>query len=292
MNGDWTRYGGDPLRYKRAWGLVHQVLARQAPNVALVWCVNAVPEPPIPLFYPGDAFVDWVGVNFYSVPFYDNDPARSGEHANPADMLRYVYRQYAPRKPIMVCEYGASRRSAVDGRDRSEWAALKIAQLYSALPRLYPRVKLIDIFNNDNLRHARPGRQLNDYSVTGSDVVRDAYARAVAPDYFLSEVVRASGGGGMTVPSTPARLVPLPAEGGSFPARQGILRVSAWARTYVPWPSVSYALDGVEFFRSRGPGTYEVDLDLTTPGTRRLVATLRDDRGRVALQKQYAISVR
>jgi hypothetical protein len=281
MNGDWTRYGGDPLRYKTAWGIIRRVMARRAPNVALVWCVNAIPQKPIPLFYPGDASVDWVGVNFYSVPFYDNDPARSGEWANPVDRLRHVYRLYAARKPLMVCEWSASHLSAVDQRDRSDWAALKIAQLYAALPRLYPRVKLVNIFDNDNLTYARPGRQLNNYSVTDSDRVRGAYARAVAPDYFLSDIGRRR--------PPPAPIVPLT---DGFVAGRGIVNVSAWARCYVPRPTVSYALDGREVFRSSTPGPYTADLDLSRPGAHRLVATLRDDRGRVAARQERQIIVR
>ena len=84
MNGDWTRYGGDPLRYKIKWGIVRDVMARYAPNVAMVWCVNNIPERTIEKFYPGDGYVDWVGVNLYSVPFFDNDPSRPGLFQNPA----------------------------------------------------------------------------------------------------------------------------------------------------------------------------------------------------------------
>lgn len=281
MNGNWTRYGGDALRFKQKWGLVQAIMARRAPNVAMVWCVNAVPEPPIPLFYPGDAYVDWVGVNFYSVPFHDNNPARSGQFENPADLLRHVYGLYAARKPIMICEYGASHRSAVDGRDRSDWAALKIAQLYAALPRLYPRVKLIDIFDCDNLRYARPGRQLNDYSVTNTTLVRDAYAAAVASDYFLSDIGRQS--------ASPTPITPL-TDGLSIPP--GIITVSAWARSYTPRPTVTYTLDGRDVFRESRPGIYQAALRLTQPGPHRLVAAVRDDKGRVAARQERKIIVR
>lgn len=281
MNGDWTRYGGDPLRYKTAWGIVQRVMADRAPNVALVWCVNAIPEAPIARFYPGDAFVDWVGVNFYSVPFFDNDPRRSGEWANPADALRYVYARYAARKPIMVCEYGASHVSSVDHRDRSGWAGAKIAQLYAALPRLFPRVKLIDIFDMNNLRHARPGRQLNNYSVTDSAFVRDAYARAIAPPYFLSEV------GDKT---TPAPIMPLAPQNLIVP--RGTLRVSAWARCYSARFAVRYALDDRLVAVISEPGPREVDVALPTPGPRRLSAALLDEQNKVVVRKEFRLIVR
>ncbi len=294
MNGDWTRYGGNPLRYKQAWGTVHRVMAVRAPNVAMVWCVNHIPEPPIPLYYPGDNYVDWVGVNFYSVPFHDNNAARPGLHENPADMLRTVYRLYAAKKPIMVCEFGASHRSAVDHRDRSAWAAEKIAQLYASLPRLYPRVKLVDIFNNDNLQYAGPRRALNNYSVTDSPVVRDGYAAAVAGDYFLTDIA----GAGQAADAAAVPLPPLPPPvpivplGDNFRAAQGMLRVSAWVRSYSPRPTVRYLLDGREVFRSSAPGAFEADLHLRGSGPHRLTAVVEDDRGRVAAKTQKRIIVR
>ncbi len=151
----------------------------------------------------------------------------------------------------------------------------------AALPRLYPRVKLVDIFDNDNVQYAQPGRQLNNYSVTDSARVRDAYAHAVAPDYFLSDIPPRD------VPPTPIR----PLADGLVTGR-GIVKVSAWARCYVARPTVSYALDGREVFRSGTPGPYAADLDLGRPGAHRLVATVRDDRGRVAARQERRIIVR
>lgn len=280
MNGNWTRYGGNPLLYRTKWGIVREVMANIAPKVAMVWCVNAIPEKPIPFFYPGDAYVDWVGVNFYSVPFHDNNSARPGLHENPADNLRYIYGQYAARKPLMVCEFGASRMSAVDNRDRSGWAAKKIAELYAALPRIYPRVKLIDIFDNDNLTYAQPGRQLNNYSVTDSETVRAAYARAVSPDYFLSDVTDAP---------RPTPVVPLK---DGQPVPRGILRVSSWARTYSDRFSVTYAVDGREVRKITEFGPYEADIPLPASGPRRIQAIVRDDKGRIAARTEARVVVR
>lgn len=280
MNGDWTAYGTNPLLYRDKWGLVRDVFARYAPNVAMVWCVNNIPERPIQSFYPGDAYVDWVGVNLYSVPFYDNDPSRPGLFANPADLVRYVYDLYAARKPIAICEFGASRVSKVDLHDRSEWAARKIREMYASLPRLYPRVKLIDIFDNDNIRYAEDvGRQLNNYSVTDSEIVRSAYSSAVAPDYFLTTI----GERGRATP-----VVSL--EQGASVSR-GILRVSSWSRCYADSCSVTYSLDGREVATVHDPGPREVDLHLVKSGTIRLSATVRDDRGRTAAQAETKINV-
>ena len=281
MNGDWTRYGRDPLEYKVKWGIVQGVMAQIAPKVAMVWCVNNIPERTIEKFYPGDKYVDWVGVNLYSVPFFDNQVSRVGLYQNPADLLRFVYKTYARRKPIAICEYGASHQSTADGgRDRSEWAGRKIGELYASLPRLYPRVKLIDIFDNNNLRYAQAGRQLNNYSVTDSPVVQNAYARAVAPDYFLEDV---------NTNRCPELILPLPAPG--LRVRRGILRVSSWARTYSERFSVSYLVNGREVAVAKEHGTREARLPLPNSGAVKITAVVRDDKNKIAAQTVAQLSV-
>ena len=278
MNGDWTAYGADPALYIEKWKLIYNVMARYAPNVIMVWCVNHIPEKRIPLFYPGDAFVDWVGVNFYSVPFYDNDVTRPGLADNPSDRLRFVYNTYAARKPIAICEYGASWLTKVDRKDRSAWAGKQINQLYASLPRLYPRVKLVDVFDNDNLKYAMEGRQLNNYSVTDSDVVRREYSRAVAPDYFLSEV------GGI------ARPTPIIPAGGSVSVPRGLVKFSTWARCYAENFSVVYALDGKRFAALPDHGPREIEIGVS-PGDHLLAAAILDNKGRVAARAETRLKV-
>ena len=279
MNGDWTRYGGDANAqdYIVKWQLVQQVFGQLAPNVAMVWCVNVIPEKNITKFYPGDAFVDWVGINFYSVPFYDNDPSRPGLADNPADYLKYVYATYATKKPIAICEFGASHLSKADSKDRSAWASKKINELYASLPRLYPRVKLVDIFDMDNLKYATPGRQLNNYSITDSDEVLAGYKRAIAPDYFLSRI-------GAT--AQVATTVAIPATGLSVPS--GELRISAWARCYANDFRVTYKLDGKDAASIAEPGAREATVTLSQ-GLHKLAALVTDDKGRVAARTEASV---
>ena len=145
---------------------------------------------------------------------------------------------------------------------------------------LYPRIKMIDIFDNNNLRYAEAGRQLNNYSITDSPVVTSAYARAVAPDYFLSDV-------GTSV--SPAPIVALPASG--FRARRGILRVSAWARTYSERFTVAYLVNGHEAASVPQTGSRYAEVPLSTPGPTKITAVVRDDKNRVATQTTAQVIV-
>ncbi|HEX8463290.1 MAG TPA: hypothetical protein VF627_01615 [Abditibacterium sp.] len=186
MNGDWTPYHGNPALYREKFRLVHRVLHQAAPKVATIWCVNAIPADNIEPYYPGDDGCDWVGVNLYSTPFADNDRTRAAFQDSPLTLLEPIYRRFSARKPIAICEYAASHRAAVDGVTRIEFAREKMALLYGALPLLYPRVKLIDWFSSDNLRHAREGRQLNNYRLTEHEALLQTYRELTQSAHFLT----------------------------------------------------------------------------------------------------------
>jgi hypothetical protein len=268
MNGPWTPYHGNPALYREKFRLVHRVLSRRAPRVALIWCPNHIPDAKIDAYYPGDDAVDWVGVNFYNVLYFDNDPRRPAGHVHPVDMLQAVYRRYAARKPIAICEYAASHMAAVDPEPKPEIAITRMAQLYAALPRRFPRVKLIDWFDCNNLRHARPDRQLNNYSLTEDSRILNAYRAAIQPDYFLGEIEAQPGA--VIRPVTPEEAV------------TGVVSLSAWVRAPIDRPRV-YLLAGQEVLYAGdrpGPNACRWDTRRAAPGlhTLRLIVTDREGR--------------
>jgi len=184
MNGNWQAWSGDPALYVEKWRLVYRVMHQIAPKVVMVWCPFAVPQGSITSYYPGDEYVDWVGVNIYSVKRHDGDPKKiAGE--DPTELLRYVYKLYASRKPIAICEYAATHYCNALKLRCPEFAVEKMRRLYSALPTEFPRVRMINWFSvnaaSDNLAD-------NDYSVTTDPQVLAAYRDIIASDYFLSEI--------------------------------------------------------------------------------------------------------
>jgi hypothetical protein len=79
-----------------AWQHVHDIFVQEgATNVVWVWCPSSMGANPAP-FYPGSAYVDWVGVDAY-------DPAGQGFVAT-FSQIYPVLAQYA--KPILVAETG------------------------------------------------------------------------------------------------------------------------------------------------------------------------------------------
>ncbi|MDQ3990806.1 MAG: hypothetical protein M3245_00645, partial [Actinomycetota bacterium] len=127
MNGDWYPWSGaqngggtaGPAKYVAAYRRVHTLFrAEGASNVAFVWSPNHESVPSQSWnhwssYYPGDAYVDWVGPDGYNW-----GTTRSWSSWRSFEVLfRKVYDDYAARKPIMIADVG----SAEQGGSKSSW---------------------------------------------------------------------------------------------------------------------------------------------------------------------------
>jgi hypothetical protein len=277
MNGFWTPYHKDPVLYRQKFRLVHQTLKKAAPRVATIWCVNSVPVEIIERYYPGDDGCDWVGINLYSVPFYDNNPKRPALLDNPVTLIEPIYKIYAKKKPIAICEYAASHMAAADRKQRVGFAIDKMSQLYTALPRLYPRIKLIDWFSMNTMRHAKPGRQLNNYQLTEHEELVAHYRQIATMSYFLGAPERlADARPPVPFPLRENQTVSVAAS----PNATG--RFSVYVKTYVPRPKVYFQLNGKILYASNRPGAHTIPVNLNSlkPGSHKLAIFVYDDRNR------------
>jgi len=184
MNGTWMPYSGNPDEYVRKWRLVYTTIKSQAPNVIMVWCPFATPRRTIPLYYPGDDYVDWVGVNIYAVLYHDGDISQPAQR-DLVDDLRYVCSLYGARKPIAICEYGATHYCRASQQFSSSFAAASIEQVYQAIREQFPGVVFINWFSVDA---ASDGLAYNDYAVTTDNLVLSSYRQAIDEQYFLTQL--------------------------------------------------------------------------------------------------------
>lgn len=207
MNGNWAPWGRSPDAYKRAFRVVHDVMARHAPNVAMVWAPNSIPIDNLDAYYPGDDYVDWVGISLYIVRFYDDDLSRPAWQDCIEGYVDPIYNKYATRKPICLAECGVTRRSKVEGVDADAYAKDRLIDLLDAVKLRYPRLKMLCFFDRNNLETAEAGRRLNDYSLPEGSQALDAVRYELADPYFLGSVGREN-----TAPSAYQRV------GGALPA--------------------------------------------------------------------------
>ncbi len=185
MNGNWGKYSGKPELYKEKFRLITRVMREEAPNVAMLWTPFAEPTKLIAAFYPGDEWVDWVGVNIYSVYVNNGDPLRPAWQKNPLDFLTYIYNTYSARKPIHISEFAATVRCKGTGYETTEFATENIARFYDGLRLKFPRVKSVNYFCLDAIG---AGLANNNYSFIEDGRVLATYNKAVANPYFLSRV--------------------------------------------------------------------------------------------------------
>ena len=274
MNGEWTNYH-NPKRFREKFRLVYSTMHRRAPNVALVWCPYATPVRVIPNYYPGDDATDWVGVNMYSVIYHDNRLSAPSEHEHTSDLLATVYNGYAARKPMMICEFGATHYSACDGRRRPDFAALKIGTLYSALPRLFPRVKAINYFDFSS------SGVNNNYSVTDDPRVLEAYRRSTASDYFLSD--------GAGVNGATRKRVPMPLQKNDL--LRGRVELSCFARGPSDHVYVKYRLDGAVIYQASHPIDWPCTWDAwrVKPGRHKLSLEVYNMKGLMVASQSVSV---
>jgi hypothetical protein len=177
MNGNWypwsgTNNGGSvsgPANYVAAWRHVHDVfLAEGASNVVWIWCVNQNDSPGVAWnhwgnYYPGDSYVDWVGIDAYNWGV-----ANGGWRPFSSLINASAYNDYAASKPIMVAETASSET----GGNKARW----IGDLGSAVKNSFPSIEAVLWFDKTGTA--------DNWSVDSSDAALSAYRNVGQDTYF------------------------------------------------------------------------------------------------------------
>lgn len=185
----------NPEEFKQAFRAVADKVHRTLPNSAMVFSPNMVSpwDVNVDSFYPGDQYVDWVGVSLYMTKYFlgkktdindkearDNEAVfGAGDFANPVACLKNLVDLYGDRKPIMISESGASHYIRPYNEDATNWAINRLKQIYNNIPMVYPQVKLIMHFDK-----VIPS-EVNDYSLTRNNAVTTAYKELVSSPHFI-----------------------------------------------------------------------------------------------------------
>jgi len=170
MNGNWYPWaeqvnGNHPGDYVRAWRHVHDLFrAAGATNVIWIWSPNitfpgALPMSPL---YPGDDYVDWVGLSGY----YGTQGMEHYRTFGDIYQLTFTELHTFTHKPIVITEVAATD---AEGR-KAEW----IRDFLTSLPD-YPFV--IGFIWYEGVKET-------DWRITTSAEVSAAFAQGVGQPYF------------------------------------------------------------------------------------------------------------
>ena len=191
VNGDWYPWGRDP-DYIAAWRRFHGiVVAEGATNVTWAWIVNTIWSDPFSEpgpDYPGDAYVDWVGMDAYN---WGLNPLQPDRWTTPEETVGPTLdrlRQIAPGKPVCICEISSTEI----GGDKAAWTE----ELLTAYLPQHPEIKAFLWFNW--------GYEQNggywDWPIESSPSAQQAFRVNIGTPNYLSALP----------PQTPLEKVPLP----------------------------------------------------------------------------------
>ncbi|MEI7026676.1 stalk domain-containing protein [Paenibacillus sp. y28] len=277
MNGNWTVWSGDPDKFIEKFRLVHDIMAEEAPNVAMVWSPNDVPKYSMDPYYPGDEYVDWVGISLYTEPYENGDPSLPMLATSPVERLDELYRLYADRKPLMISETAVSHYAHAAGQSVTDWALLNLQRLYEVMPKKYPRLKAITYFNVD----LQDRESRNDYLLSDNPEMFDLYKRMIASPYFLSSVQQGAR------PADGIGYTPLE-ENGAFARKARIVPFAKHPGVGIS--RIDYVLNGEVIAEAR-KAPFDVTLTAgQVPEGSVLEAIVYDDSGNAAARRVFGIS--
>ncbi len=262
--------------FKKAFRYIADYVHENAPNVAMVYSPNDISgwycDPTD--FYPGDEYVDWVGMSSYnnistaangSIESQTDAAYSRGFYENQIMRIKDIVEEYGSRKPIMISECGFCY-SSNKSTQTVEHAVSSLSYFYTYVNRVYPQVKAVFYFNTNFGG--------NNYKLKENEDVLDAYTRTVGLNVSMQATI-----GGSDKYYTEFSKVNEITDG---------LKISAFA--YYPGCelSVSYAFDGAEPYVCNSY-PYDYTISNLSEGVHKLTATLT--AGKTTVTKNYGLYV-
>ena len=176
MNGGWYAWGRSP-DFIAAWRHFHDVVAGQgATNVTWTWVVNSIwydpASDPSP-YYPGDAYVDWTGLDTYN---WGRNPAQPDKWINPEQTVTptlKIIREVAPTKPLALVETASSEY----GGNKTDWVR---EMLTTYLPH-HPEIGAFLWFN----WNFKKGEKRADWPIESSAPAQQEFRKGIQSSLFV-----------------------------------------------------------------------------------------------------------
>jgi Glycosyl hydrolase family 26 len=179
MNGDWTSWspgvnGNKSREFVSAWRRVHSIFQRQgAKNVRWVWAPVAHYEGATPYedVYPGDEYVDWVGISGYN--WGDTQPWSQWQSFLKIFNQSYNMLGALTSKPIMIPEVASTEL----GGNKAAWIR---RAFFEEIPNMFPRIRAVVWFHADKEQ---------DWRVNSSNSSLEVYREVVASARYQSRLL-------------------------------------------------------------------------------------------------------
>ncbi len=170
----------DPRDYKEKYIEAYQLIKKYVPEAVVVWSLDATEIQNLTMFYPGDYYVDWVGLNIYM-------PKYVGQEVVDYDVSREIdlwYKTYQADKPLIISGIAVSNFSSIDHTYTIADAKNKLSYFYNELPSIYPRIKGMLYVDVDMRQYSG----YDDFRISLDSDIVEHVQELWADDIFLNEV--------------------------------------------------------------------------------------------------------
>jgi hypothetical protein len=180
-----SKKGFNPNAYKDYFKKAYNAFSEHAPNTAMIFGVSRDEMIDYKKYYPGDNYVDWVGLNIYE-PIQEADGLVYGNDI--FEIIDYYYYTFQKTKPIMLTQFGVSYYSSEKKTYFPEQSMKEIQRVYNNIATYYPRIKGI-VYMDFNGMGILEGSDLADnYSVTEDEKILNEYKNIISSNFFLSNI--------------------------------------------------------------------------------------------------------
>jgi mannan endo-1,4-beta-mannosidase len=168
-------WGQKSSNYIHAWRRVHEIFRVEgANNVEWVWCPNVrgPVNPDLPAlreFYPGDEYVDWLGLDGYNWAAARNDPWFSFSEVF-SESLAELRDTVNSEKEVIICEYGCHDTPG----DKGSW--------FAAIPSAFNQPQFANVAALIYFHRNRDGAN---WRVDYPQSALDAYRELIGAGFYL-----------------------------------------------------------------------------------------------------------
>lgn len=182
-----SQIGDMPAAYVNAFRKIADIIHSEYPQFAVMWSVNDLGglNKPMEYYYPGDEYVDWVGISSFMKKHFNGqtDMSRDGNvyfmtgdfayHTNALKNIISFMEEKSIRKPLAISEGGTvTSLNYTGGGEIKEWSKERMRNMYWYVAMRYPQVKIIDYFNRST--NAEP----QSYDISSHEYLVDIFDEA------------------------------------------------------------------------------------------------------------------
>lgn len=171
-----------PVAYKEIYKRAYEIIDKYLDHAVIVWSVDDSRLYDMPLYYPGDHLVDWVGVNLY-IPQYKDNTKYVFDNLEAID---FWYKSFQKSKPMIISSLAVSHFSRVDHTYSLKDAEYKLNLFYKEMLSIYPRIKGILYIDVDMGEVVKNGKE--DYRITSQKELTDYMKQVFKSSDFLDEL--------------------------------------------------------------------------------------------------------